>query len=169
MGDQILGGVRFLIAEQENKVNTQCGGPFSDWPTEFVVPLDDIARPETIYILMNAGRTTGSPSKQIGVIGVDFADGRSLSYDLVLGENIREWRFQAEGTVGTASSLDLIEVYHGPSDHGDAAVLDMLKLNIPEGYRDGLLASIIIRDISQGTLGSADPCLFFVGLTVRAR
>jgi hypothetical protein len=120
--------------------------------------------------LINSGHSYGyAKNKRIGRIEVHFADQRSFSYDLVLGQNIREWRFQAPGAVGIATSADLVEVYRGRSSEGDLGAIDMLKMTIPEEYRDGVLASVTFQDLINEDVKPMDTCLVIAGLTVRVR
>jgi hypothetical protein len=169
VGDQQLGGVRFLIGEQRNTIQTQCTSR-PNQPTAFSVPLSHLSDAEALYVLINASYGADyAENKRIGRVEIVFADGRSLAYDLVLGQNIREWRFQAAGAVGTASSPDLAEVHRGPSVGGDPGVVDMLRLPIPDEYRDSALDSITFQDISKESVNSGNPCFVVMGITARIR
>jgi hypothetical protein len=160
MGEQIFGGVKFIIPTQNNKVSSECTN-YPEWPAEFFIPVN-LSNPEEVYILLNAGYTGDYEGKNIGRINMNFADGQKWSYNLVLGQNIREWRIYAETTVGTTSSPDLVEVYRGLTNKDDVGVIDMLKIVIPDEYRDRSLQSISIQDTFSG-----NPCFFFIGITVK--
>ena len=85
---------------------------------------------------------------------------------MIIGENIREWRIADDAIgIGEAKSIssNSVEIYRYTSNKGDVGVLDMLKIEIPEKNRTGTLESIIIRDTAPDI-----PCLFVVGITVKA-
>ncbi len=167
-GNQVLGGVWFSIPAQKNQAGTQCGAPYDSWPTAIVIPTAGIARPEVIYVLINAGYTANFAGQTIGSIRVKFTDGRALSFGLILGQTLREWKIQAEeNVVRTASGTR--EIYRGTSAGGSVGVVDMLALPIPAEYRTGTLQSIAFYDTTADTLGSLNPCFFVVGVTVRSR
>jgi len=168
-GDLDFGGVRFSIPSSNNKVTTRCA-LHPELPAAIEIPVGDIARPEVVFVLINAGSTAGnSVGQTIGGIQANFADGERQYYGLTLGFNIREWRIDAPGTVGTASSANLVEVHRRASDAGDIGVIDRLALIIPKEYQQSILSSITFFDSSQELLGNEDPCFFILGLTVRAR
>jgi tetratricopeptide (TPR) repeat protein len=167
-GEQNWGGVTFMIPETNNKLGTKCVEG-DNAPNAFVIPVDNVAHPETIYILINAGYTPGFYNERIGVIDVKFDDGNFFSHDLILGYNIREWRILAENAVSTTSSPGMIEVYRGANVYSEIGVLDMLKIDIPFEDRNRRLNAIEIRDLSVETVGSQKPCLIVAGATVRAR
>ena len=62
-----------------------------------------------------------------------------------------------------------MEIYRGATASDSIAILDMLKIAIPSEYYDGKLKSIGVRDLSEETLQSQNPCLFITGVTVRTR
>lgn len=167
-GEVVHNGVKFLIPEQDNKVSTECGN-LLDWPTKISIDTGLVKRAENIYFLINAGYTQSFAGKKIGTIEVNYRDSQIFNYDLTLGENIREWRFEVEGTVGSANSPLLNEVYRGLSVHNDQAALDMLAINIPENYHNETITSITVKDLSQELYGSANPCFHFIALTIEAR
>jgi hypothetical protein len=164
VGRQELKGVVFDIPDGLNKVSSPCRTWFSDAPSEVIVPVNNVANPEIVYLLINSGRTFGYMGSKIGVVEINFADGTSLPFDLTLGDNIREWRYSKEGTVSVASNSDLVQVYRGLSSDHDLATLDRLKLTIPEIHRRQVLTSIVLRDTSEERQASADPCI-----TIKAR
>lgn len=167
-GERVFNGVRFSIPETANKLSSECEEN-SDWPLDLIIPLGEgVARPETVYILLNAGFTTDQQGIGIGTIELTFADRASpASYQLVLGQNIREWLLNhGPSTIG---SPELQEVYRGDSNYEVPGVIDMLSVPIPAEYRDAVLEGLTIRDISRTAFNTRDPCLFTVGVTVRAR
>jgi hypothetical protein len=166
-GERTLGGVRFVIPASANKVTTHCE---PDLPTAVQISTGDVPRPETLFVLINAGNTSANDTgKAIGGIQANFADGERQSYGLVLGFNVREWRISVEGTVTTASSGNLTEAYRGTTYAGDFGVIDMLALVIPEEHRLRTLTSLTLFDSTQELLGNDCPGIFILGIAVRAR
>ena len=157
-----------MIPKNSNKLSTKCASP-EDWPNEFTVNTDNIVHAEAIFLLINAGYTSGYQDKRIGVIDVSFDNGKLFSYYLGLGYNIREWNIQAADAVSTISSPDVTEIYRGINRYDSVSVLDMLRVVIPDQYRNERLSSIRLRDLSEETVGSQNPCFFITGITVRAR
>jgi len=116
---------------------------------------------------MNAGYTTaGHANDKIGQIIVNFNNGRTYSYSLVLGQNIREWRPDVLGTFESASSSDLQKQVYSSDEtiSGDSGLIDMLKLSIPKELQGFTLSSIVFQDTQPG-----DPCFMIMGITVKAR
>jgi predicted Ser/Thr protein kinase len=169
VGEQQFGGVRFLIPETHNAIQTY-SAKRPNLPASFTIPLPPTADADSVYILINSGHSYAkAKNKVIGRIGLHFGDRRTFSYDLILGQNIREWRFQVPGVIGTSKSPDLLEVYRGRSTEGDIGAIDMLKLKIPDKYRDGALDSITFEDLFNENAQPTDTCLEVVGLTVGTR
>jgi serine/threonine protein kinase len=168
LGELSFGGVQFTIPGQNNKASSQCSSSLG-WPTEFQISTDEIQRPESVHILINAGNTRGFSGIRIGTIELLFSDKSSLTYALTIGENIREWRIEADGVVGTSTNPLLSEVYRGQTFQGDTGVIDMLTLYIPDDHKDGKLTTIILRDNTQATANDANPCFYFIGITVKGR
>lgn len=169
VGRQTFGDVPFVIGAHNNKATSECliRPGLKDWPSELTVLTNGISDPMAIYILINAGYTSGYQNHKIGVIELHFTNGNMLFYDLILGQNIREWRIEhsnVDSDVVTTLSNSYVEraVYYGLTDKGDVGVLDMLELSIAKQYRGGVLESIKFRDTAIG-----DPCFFFVGITVK--
>ena len=168
IGDQIYGGVLFQIPDRNNKVGTQCAR-FADWPTEIFLPVGNIEHPQSVHLLVNAGYTRDYvEGLQIGTVELHFAGGQSYSFNLKLGENIREWRFEGMPVV-PLTSPDVIEVYRQYSEAERTEVLDMLTIPIPDSYQASALQYLVVKDTSREVTGSGDPCFYFVGLTVKAR
>jgi hypothetical protein len=168
LGRRCLRGVRFQIADPPNKLSTQCEAN-PEWPDQVQIrPDQPIANPEEIYLLINAGYSDEQIGLEVGVIELIFRDQASPAPTrLILGENIREWLLGRGGAMPNGSELR--EVYRGDTNFQVAGVIDMLRIPIPEAYRQSQLEAILIRDTSRTTNDSRDPCLFVVGATVRSR
>ena len=171
LGDQYFGsGVHFFIPKGENSFHTQ-NSKNQQYPTEYLIPVSYIAFPKKVFVLINAGYTATYYGKNIGYIALHFASGESLKYDLVLGENIREWSIGsgADGNlVVTTSSSDVQQIYLGTSSKNTTGVVDMLELNIPSDYSNTAIKSIEFKDSSQELWNSMNPGFFIIGITVRS-
>jgi hypothetical protein len=166
-GERVFDGVRFEIGEPPNKLSTQCDAN-RDWPEEVTIAVrDGVANVQEVFLLLNAGYTAGAEGKVIGQIELVFADRASPpAYALVLGENVRNWLL--DPAPGPATSTNLREVYRGDSAFHVDGVVDMLRIPIADEYQGAVLRGIVLRDVSRTSVSSRDPCLYTVGVTLRA-
>ena len=111
IGEQTLGGVRFTIPASSNKISTQCQS-HPDWPVAVQIMTGDVPAPRALFLLINAGYTSGFAGQVIGGIQVNFSDGSRLYFGLTLGQNIREWRIQSTGAVVTTSGSSGFDMAH---------------------------------------------------------
>ncbi len=169
LGEQEFGGVKFLI-DDPGKVGTQTQSTPDEAvdhglaPETLAIPVGPFTQAETVYVLMNVGFGVGAENKEIGALQLAFEDGRTYDVPLIMNSNIREW-----GVVQPFNSPDLSEAYKGPNRFGDDSVIDMLTVPVPIEYQDSRLVSVNLVDRSQDLLGSPDPGIFIVGLTVESR
>jgi formylglycine-generating enzyme required for sulfatase activity/SH3-like domain-containing protein len=136
-------------------------------PTGMEVVLH-IVRPVVVHLLLQGGWTTGFLGKTVGSVSLDFADG-TCEEILVVGSNIRDWNQSAPGAVTSASSARLREAWRGASAGGDTGVIDVLSIPIPSRYADSALERIRVVDQSVTTVGSKNPCLLVLAITVQCQ
>jgi hypothetical protein len=124
-------------------------------------------QPQTVFLLLTGGNLYDRYAGQrVGRVQLIFSDGRAHTTDLVAGANLREWR-QGDGVVKTLTSGGTQEVWasHDWRD-GTHAVIDMLRITVPEDLRRAQLAAVELLDTSQERGGDLDPAINWLGLTV---
>ncbi len=172
IGEQTLAGV-FFRADEKGKVTTQCQATTDESvnhglaPTEITIPVQNLANITQVFLLLNAGFTTGFANQPVGSLTLVYSDGSRLQQALVLNMNVREWGINTPGMVTTLSDPTTREVYRGKNRFGDIAVLDMLEMVVPAANVGKTLTGIVLGDTSQTTTKNANPCLFVVAATAR--
>ena len=167
LGDVVLGGVRFSLG-RGGSVTTQAA-PLPDNLTGIALPLD-APGPQAVYLLITGGDLFSRFAGQtVGRVRLVFGDGQVHTVDLVAGQNLREWKLSA-GVIGRTTDPALTEVWRG-ANHFDAsaAVMDMLRISVPEGLQGGRLTRIEVLDLSVETVGDLDPALNLLGVSVALR
>ena len=163
LGMVSFGNIQFDLGDGTSKVSTECS-TYPNWPSQVSIPVSGLTGVERVRLLANAGYTVGFNGQKIGEVDLLFNNGSLFTYDLVLGDNIREWRIEVPDTVATIKSKDSAVVYEGQSIKEDKGVIDMISITVPFDLRVLPLTSIVVRDTMPG-----NPCFFFSGLTVQAR
>ena len=104
---------------------------------------------------------------QIGKVVLDFENGTSYEYPLIMGENIRDWkRGLAPEAVTTVTSPDIVYSWNGTSPEGIAGGIDLLTITLPQEYQDQTLSSIKIIDNSLETAGDYNPGIRLLAASV---
>ncbi|WP_420632322.1 hypothetical protein [Candidatus Leptofilum sp.] len=134
IGEIEIRNTRFLIPEEQSKVSTRCAS-FPEWESTYEIFHDRIDNPESVRILIAAGNTQSNLffGEKIGEIELIFEDYSKEKYELILGDNIREWRFESEETVIEAANNNpttrVDEAYRGLIFEGnEIGILDLLIL-----------------------------------------
>lgn len=142
--------------------------PHDSAPTSAQLEVN-ILRATHIHLLLNAANGfTAFEGEPIGRVVVE-CDGIPFQVsNLRLGRELREWHDE-EGVVSSASRAR--EVWRAPRlDHPERnGHLDLLSLELPPGCQAGTLTRIELIDTSAETVGSLDPALNLVGITVEQR
>jgi serine/threonine protein kinase len=163
-GSVILGGVPFDLSGEAFKSQASAS-PHTTAPTSARIIID-LPRASRIFILLNTGNGLNQfRNRVIGEITVD-CDGREiLLAELVLGKTIREWH-SIDGVV--ASADEPVEVWRGPLAQYPSyeGYIDMLTFDLPSDCQTGDLQSVTISDTSVDSVGSLDPALNLLGITV---
>lgn len=171
LGEHHFGSVLFYIPKGNNSIHTQTSHN-PQFSTDYVIPFSYIASPKKVFILINAGFTYNFNGKNIGYIELLFTNGGSLKYDLVLGENVREWSIGSAAInsdlVITTNSPEIQQVYLTTNQIDTTAVIDMLELEIPDEHSSAAIESIRFKDSSQELWDSMNPGFFVTGITVRS-
>lgn len=132
----------------------------------------NIDNPHAVYLLVNSGNGFMSSSGlNIGRIELIFDGGDTFTYDLSLGNNIRDWATSPTSTVVTnVTSPDTLEVWRGRAYDGREGRIDLLTIEIPLSFRSQTLNSIRVVDLSGGSLSTGnDPCIQVQAITVESR
>src|SRR3972149_2946928 len=161
-----LGAVPFDIPENNNGATSGHG------VVETVILSTNPIKVKTVYLFLNSWDTwLPYDHLKLGEVSINFEDSTSQKTDLVIGENIREWRHGNDiyPTVNTVTSPDSTEVFTGnPSSLAGPAVLDMLKIEIDQSNLDKNVTSISVTDSLIEVIPNTptDPNLFLAGLTL---
>lgn len=131
----------------------------------------NIDNPYAVYLLVNSGNGfMSSNGLNIGRIELIF-DGNTFTYDLSLGNNIRDWATSPTSTVVTSvTSSDTLEVWRGRAYDGREGRIDLLTIEIPLSFRSQTLNAVKVVDLSGGSLSTGnDPCIQVQAITVESR
>jgi hypothetical protein len=164
VGAIALEGIPFQLSDREFKSQAS-PSPNNGYPTSASLTMD-VPQAYRAHLLLTTGN--GFNAFNGSVVGqvMAYCNGAGISLtDLVLGRDLREWHV-AENVVSTASRVR--QVWSGaiatfPDLNGH---YDMLSLNLPDACRNGRLTRLDVIDSSANTVGSLDPGLNFVGVTV---
>ena len=146
-------------------VSTQCADRSSQPAT---IQLDGIfSQPINLYLLLQAGWATQQfNGKELGAVSLIFSDGEHIEVPLIVGFNIRDWSRNNPEAVSTATSSTLREAWRGITPDGTIGGIDILTIEVPNEYRRLALTSIQVADTSRVTVGSQDPCIHLLAITV---
>lgn len=130
----------------------------------------NINHPKAIYVLINAGNGFRQYENMlIGQLRFNFETGEFV-YDLVLGENLRDWATTPESDVVTGITTpdtEVSEIWSGTAYDGRIGRIDRIMIPIPNPYTNQILVSIDVIDLS-GIGTSNEPCLQIQAITVEA-
>jgi hypothetical protein len=163
-GEVTLGEVPFTLGAVIFKSQAD-PAPNSGYPTEASIGLE-IARPQRLFLLLTAGNAFARyDGETVGEVRAVCDGSEERLAALALGRNLREWHSVGE-VVTTAPETEL--VWRGAlADFPDLmGQIDMLTLSLPEACREGTLTSLRLLDQSVEGVGSRDPALNLIGLTV---
>lgn len=168
LGEAWLGDTLFNLPSGQNSVTTQAE-PLPDYPISVHLTAEVLA-PKQVSLLITGGNTfTRFSGQVIGTIQLYFAQGQPISIPLIAGQNIREWKLLDDQTVSTTSSSQVTEVWRTESNFGGIGIIDCLTIDLPDSYHSDTLVSIEIIDESINTVGSMDPAINLLGVTVFGR
>lgn len=165
LGQVELGGIPFDLGTGESIV-TQAN-PLPDNPTQLLFSTD-IPEPQVVYLLITGGDLWSKyEGRLIGEVRLSFSGGGSHVVDLIAGDNIREWKHYQDNVVSQITSPAATEVWRGGNnDDSGAAVIDMLRIDVPEALRNQTLVGIEVTDQTEQTVGEMDPAINLNGITV---
>lgn len=149
-GDVVLGKVKFELKPDSLIFDT-------NEHTRYYLPRDDGGKEidfqlpkstnlvKSAYFLINSGNSENAyAQKSIGEIRLIFKDAPPIVVDLILGQNIREWRPGNTGKyVRETSSPSTKGVWAGMSKDGANAVIDCLEIPVYECMRNCFLEKIV--------------------------
>jgi hypothetical protein len=163
-GTVTLSGVPFQLSNRVFKSQAS-SAPHNNYPTRMSVSLN-VPNVYRVHLLLNSGNGfTQFNEKVIGVVFAHCNDSSIRVTDLVLGRDIREWHVE-DNVVSTSSRTQ--QVWTGviidfPNLSGH---IDMLSLDLPKECQNAKLTGLEIIDSSVDTVGSLDPALNIIGITV---
>ena len=162
-------GVRFEVPTNLHVVTTQCSSPDPARPQTVLIDIAPIEKPVTVFLLINAAaRIPLTGARLLEALNLPSRMEPLATTDLVVGQNVREWRIDAAYTISTTVDPLTQEAAREISNRGDTGVIDMLAIELPPAFRERTLTSIQILDNSTDIQGSLNPCLQILGATVRA-
>lgn len=139
-----------------------------------------IPHPVNVYVLVDGTMVYKSLlGRTAGKIVLSFSDGRTVSYDLIVGKNLREhwgynsgptpWAGSDEVVTDLTETIDWMNVYQ-ESQYRDGkpatAYIDMVVISVPVTNQSTVLTQIDIIDTSIDNFGMLSPSLEVYGITV---
>lgn len=126
-----------------------------------------IGKPIAVHLLLQAGNAfTRFEDNQIGLIILEFSNGDRYEEPLVLGSNIRDWAWENNAAVNTASSPNLKPAWSGESPAGVTGGMDVLTIPIPPDQANSTLTKLLLIDESRTNVNDINPCIHLLALTV---
>lgn len=126
-----------------------------------------ISNPSAVHLLIQAGNAfTRYENNQIGVVVLEFSNGDRYEKPLILGSNIRDWAWENNAAVNTASSPNLKPAWSGESSAGVTGGMDVLTIPIPPDQANSTLTKLILTDQSRSNGNDINPCIHLLALTV---
>jgi hypothetical protein len=101
---------------------------------------------KSVYVLINSGNSdVAYNGVKIGEIKLIFSNDVMVPKDLILGKNVREWLIGAPRTNLVRQQTDTLskKVWQGVNTEGYYAVIDCLKIPVPEIYKNEELNKIV--------------------------
>jgi len=162
-----LHGVLFDLPRGQNSVTTQAES-LPSYPIELVLSNVNITMAQQVYLLITGGNTRIQfEDIKIGEVDLVFSNNQHFITDLVPGRNLREWKIYGDHNVTWTSATNISEVWQTPNhDDSGLGIIDLLMIIVPPQLRDETLLEIRIYDQSQATVGSMDPAINLLGVTV---
>lgn len=167
LGQVTLGGVSFHLPGGRNSVTTQAE-TLPDHPTTIPLTGLSIHAPQRVYLLITGGNTRRTfEGQQIGEVRLRFASGNIFTVALIPGKTIREWKTYGDHNVTTLADPAMQEVWRGGNTHDDSnGIIDMFTIALPAAYQTDTLTGIEIFDRSAQWVGSMNPAINLIGVTV---
>lgn len=177
-GANVFEGVPFTIINGERSVfHTQgLGSDVEDLPTSIAINVA-VNRPRQVHILLNGGYVEQQYSgKTIGFVLLYFDDGLITQVGITAGETIREtWAYvgspDAEPLLPVEPNVRWHNVFSEDQYRGSMPAkgyIDMLTITIPDALNDAQLHRIEVLDNSLDTVGSKNPSLILMGITIES-
>jgi hypothetical protein len=155
-------GVPFLL--HPGSLAIESASSSSGNPPLFSLPVG-MKGARRLHLLLNLSHSTPALAGQVVArLRLLGSDGEH-AFELVAGEELRDWYV---GHAGVLSSLsgDTTELWQDTyPGSGEAAVIDWLRLDVPDGLGETLVA-VEIEDLSQSCCGGVNPGLVLWGLTI---
>ena len=170
LGNVTLGGVPFTLPSGNKNSFTTQAGTLDGNPRRVDIADLFIDHPTAVYLLVTGGYVRREfDGQQVGTIELHFDDGSVLTDDLIAGVNLREWKTYGDQRVTWTTDSNVTEVWRGANKFDDsAAIIDMLEIPIPSKFRGKVLESITVLDTSLSTVGSMDPAINILGVSVQS-
>lgn len=167
LGSVELDGVRFDLSAGLNSITTQAE-PLPDYPTRLVFSGLNIRSPRSVHLLLTGGNTRRAYAEQVvGQLVLMFDNYPPMYVDLIPGWNLREWKVYGEHNVTWIEDTHARQVWSGANHHDSGlGVIDMITVPLAENLSDGRLLAIEIVDRSADIVGSLDPAINIIGISV---
>lgn len=151
------------------KISTECEIGGADRPTLIVVPVNNLSATKAHFLLQAGQGLAEFSGQKIGELVIIFANGQSFGEPLILGDNIRDWRrAMPETYVNSATSANLQEAWRGKEGNTDGRI-DLFSITLPDSLQNQLIREIQIVDTSVQTIGTTDPCIHLIAITLESQ
>ncbi len=179
-GEVTLAGVPFTILATNAAIFQTQNRALPYLPVEGLLPMR-VESAVAVHALLNGGFVdAGFQGQKIGALILSFDDGSVHSIPLVAWETVREtWVYKSSSFAQRRDSFKLPQLGvdwrnvwlddETRANEGATGFVDMLTVFLPELYRARTLTAVTIRDTSAETVGSLDPSLVLLAVTVEFR
>ncbi len=165
VGDVTLGDVPFQLSTAIFKSQASAA-PFTDAPLRLPLAAN-ITQAQQLHLLLNLGNGfTRFADQVVGRVEIVCDDTLIVLAELQAGVHVREWH-NGQGVITVASLA--YSVWSEQITDDVRGTIDLLSLELPLICQNGRLTSVELIDSSTETVGSLDPALNLVGVSVEYR
>jgi hypothetical protein len=165
IGEVILGDIPFELSTSIFK-SQAASAPFTEAPIRLPLAAN-IAQAQQLHLLLTLGNGfTRFADQVVGRVEIVCDDTLIVLTELQAGVHVREWH-NGPNVITTAPLAH--SVWNEQITADVRGTIDLLSLELPQICQNGRLTSIELIDSSTETVGSLDPALNLVGLSVEYR
>lgn len=165
VGEITLGEVPFQLATSIFKSQASAS-PFTEAPVRLPLAAN-IPQAQQLHLLLTLGNGfTRFADQAVGRVEIVCDDTLIVLVELQAGVHVREWH-NGQGVITVAPQAR--SVWSEQITDDVRGTIDLLSLELPQICQNGRLTSIELIDSSAETVGSLDPALNLVGLSVEYR
>ena len=173
-GTVIFQGVPFDVPSPDEGVIQTRNGILLQQPTNIEIPINK-TNIKAVHILLNGGYVRREfKNSEVGYVTLNFNNDLSIRVPIIAGVCLREgWFFKGISEYNSINEINgnknCINVFGENQIRENKlalAIIDSMSIEIPEPYTSKKLLSISFNDVSAQLVGSENPSLILISITV---